>query len=65
LNQGLNKSKEDSNMYYLFKNGKYVIILLYIDDLLVTGDHRYQINQVEKELKKTFEMIDLRDIKLY
>lgn len=52
-------------MYYLFKNGKYVIILLYIDDLLVTGDHRYQINQVEKELKKTFEMIDLRDIKLY
>jgi hypothetical protein len=52
-------------MYYLLKNGKYVIILLYVDDLLVTGDDQYQINQVEKEVNKTFEMIDLGNIKLY
>jgi hypothetical protein len=52
-------------MYYLFRNGKYVIRLLYVNDLLVTGDDRDQINQVEKELKQTFEMIDLGDVKLY
>jgi hypothetical protein len=38
LSQGLNKNKEDSNMYYLIRNGKYVIILLYFDDLFVIGD---------------------------
>ncbi len=38
LSQGLNKSKEDSNMYYFIRNGKYVIILLYFDDLFVIGD---------------------------
>jgi hypothetical protein len=38
LSQGLNKSKEDSKMYYLIRNGKYVITLLYFDDLFVIGD---------------------------
>jgi hypothetical protein len=65
LSQGLNKNKEDSNMYYLIRNGKYVIILLYFDDLFVIGDDRYQINHMEKELKQAFEMTDLGDIKLF
>jgi len=38
LSQGLNKSKEDSNMYYFIRKGKYVIILLYFDDLFIIDD---------------------------
>ncbi len=41
------------------------VILLYVDDLLVTSDDQNYINQVEKELKQTFKMIDLGNIKLY
>ena len=31
------KSKEDSNLYYKVEDGNRVILLLYVDDLFVTG----------------------------
>lgn len=65
LSQGLNKSKEDSNMYYFIRKGKYVIILLYFDDLFIIDDDWDQINHVEKELKQAFEMTNLGDVELY
>ena len=37
--QGLTRSQNDPNLYYSLTNGKYVIILLYMDDLLITGDN--------------------------
>ena len=34
---GFTKSKEDSNLYYKVEDGNPVILLLYVDDLFVTG----------------------------
>ena len=34
---GFSKSKEDSNLYYKVEDGNSVILLLYVDDLFVTG----------------------------
>ena len=34
---GFTKSKADSNLYYKVEDGNLVILLLYVDDLFVTG----------------------------
>ena len=34
---GFTKSKEDSNLYYKVEDGNLVMLLLYVDDLFVTG----------------------------
>ena len=35
---GFTKSKADSNLYYKVEEGNIVILLLYVDDLFVTGE---------------------------
>jgi hypothetical protein len=35
---GFTKSKVDSNLYFKFMNDEPVILLLYVDDLFLTGD---------------------------
>jgi hypothetical protein len=59
INQGLKRSENDPNMYYSLKDEKYVIILLYVDDLLITGDNSQEISRLQSELQKEFEMSDL------
>eukprot|EP00253_Pinus_taeda_P006428 PITA_06428 len=48
------------NTIYIKKVGKYLIILvLYVDDLIITDSDPNLINHVKSNLKKKFEMIDL------
>ena len=35
---GFSKSEADANLYYIVVDGKIFIILLYVDDLILTGD---------------------------
>jgi len=42
-NQGVMRSNIDPNLYYLKKDGKITILLLYVDDLLITGDCHEEI----------------------
>ena len=35
---GFTKSKADSNIYYKVEEGNLAILLLYVDDLFVTGE---------------------------
>eukprot|EP00253_Pinus_taeda_P035633 PITA_35633 len=49
-----------NNIVYTKKVGKYLIILvLYVDDLILTGSDPNLINNVKSSLKKKFEMTDL------
>jgi hypothetical protein len=41
--QGLIKNDHDHNMYYKIKNGKILILLLYVDDLLLIGNFDEEI----------------------
>jgi hypothetical protein len=41
--QGLIRSEADSNMYHCTQNGKTTVILLYVDDLLITGNDESEI----------------------
>ena len=46
----------------LFFDGEFIILLLYVDDMLIVGCDTSKIDQLKKELSKSFEMKDLGSI---
>ena len=42
-----------------FSGGKFFILLLYVDDMLIVGQDREMIGNLRNELSKTFNMKDL------
>ena len=48
----------DANLYQIVVEGKILIIVLYVDDLILTGDENL-IHSCKEDLAKEFEMKDL------
>jgi hypothetical protein len=55
---GFSKSHADPNLYYKVVNNAPVILLLYVDNLFLTGEESLII-QCKKELASEFDMKDL------
>ena len=51
---GFTKSKADSNIYYKVEDGSLVMLLLYVDDLFVTGMDGL-INDTKRNLATEFK----------
>ena len=50
------------DQYVYFKridNGRYIILLLYVDDMLVARSNMHDINVLKRKLDKSFAMKDL------
>ena len=58
MSLGFTKSKEDSNLYYKVEDDGIMILLLYVDDLFLTGEHK-PIKERKKKLTAEFEVKDL------
>ena len=58
-NIGFSKCFSDFDLYVLNQGKDVVLILLYVDDLLITGNNDEIIQECISKLKATFEMIDL------
>jgi hypothetical protein len=52
---GFTKSKDDSNIYFKVMNDDPVILVLYVDDLFLTGEENI-ITEYKKKLASKFEM---------
>ena len=55
---GFTKSEADANLYQIVVEGKLLIIVLYVDDLILTGDEQL-IHSCKEDLAKEFEMKDM------
>ena len=55
---GFNKSKVDSNLYFKVESERPVMVLLYVDDLFLTGEEE-PIKDAKRRLATEFEMKDL------
>ena len=55
---GFVKSEEDANFYYLVVGGEIFILVLYVDDLFLTGSLGL-IEDCKRDLAEEFEMKDL------
>ena len=57
------RSKSDPNMYTKFdEHGYIVLISLYVDDLIMTGNADKLIDEIKKQLSQVFEMKDLGEL---
>ena len=51
---GFTKSEADANLYQIVVEGKILIIILYVDDLILTGDEQL-IHSCKENLAKEFK----------
>ncbi|CAL1392755.1 unnamed protein product [Linum trigynum] len=58
--QGYKKTTSDHCVFVKkFPDGDFIILLLYVDDMLIAGQNVSKINDLKKELSKSFAMKDL------
>jgi hypothetical protein len=55
---GFTKSEADSNLYYIIVGGEPLILVLYVDDLFLTGSEKL-IAECNRALALEYEMQDL------
>ena len=55
---GFIKSSADPNLYFKIEENQPLILVLYVDDLFLTGEEK-QIARCKRELTSEFEMKDL------
>lgn len=58
MSLGFTKNKANSNLYYKVEDDGTVILLLYVDDLFLTGNKKLIIG-CKRELSAEFEMKDM------
>jgi hypothetical protein len=56
---GLQRTHADSNVYFYRRNTTIIILVLYVDDLLITGSDPAQLSNLKTDLSLEFEMKDL------
>ena len=56
---GFKRCEADHCYYVKFSDNSYIILLLYVDDMLIIGSSIEEINNLKKQLSKQFAMKDL------
>jgi hypothetical protein len=56
---GFQRSESDDTLYIHQQVPYLVILIMYVDDLIITGNNDDHIEQVKKELHAAFKMADL------
>ena len=56
---GFKRYESDHYCYVKFFDNSYIILLLYVDDMLIAGFSIEEINNLKKQLSKQFVMKDL------
>lgn len=60
VNQGYRRTDADPCVYVQrYPDGKFIILLLYVDDMLIIGPDADLISRLKNDLSKTFDMKDL------
>lgn len=59
------QSKHDHSLFIKEENGQQVIILVYVDDLLITGSGIAIIQEAKHKLHKAFKIKDLGNLKYF
>ena len=59
---GFRMSKSDNSLYVRSNSKSPIIIILYVDDLVIEGEHLIDINKVKSLLSNKFEMTDMKEL---
>ena len=53
-------SKSDNSLFIRSDSESSIVIILYVDDLVIRGEHLVDINKVKVLLSSEFEMTDMK-----
>nr|XP_017221153.1 PREDICTED: uncharacterized mitochondrial protein AtMg00810-like [Daucus carota subsp. sativus] len=56
-------AQSDSSLFVKIREGKLAVVLVYVDDLIITGDDIEEIFQTKKNLSVRFQMKELGELK--
>ncbi|KAH9661600.1 retrovirus-related pol polyprotein from transposon RE1 [Citrus sinensis] len=59
---GFKNSKSDNSLFFQRTQGHLLLVLVYVDDIIVTGSDSIQIQQVINNLQSTFALKDLGEL---
>lgn len=65
MSNGFSKSDGEPTLYIKEKNGNMLIVVLYVDDLIFTGNDNFLIGEFKEAMKNEFEMTDLGLLKYF
>ncbi|KAJ0609721.1 putative RNA-directed DNA polymerase [Helianthus annuus] len=65
VDYGFVQSKCDHSMYVLAKNEVFVVLLVYVDDIVVTGNSIDEVDKVKAILNLNFQIKDLGKLKYF
>ena len=64
-NQNFTRCEYDHCVYFKkLENGVFMILVLYVDDMLITRKSMVEINRLKAQLARTFDMKDIGETKL-
>eukprot|EP00253_Pinus_taeda_P033526 PITA_33526 len=59
IDHGFQRSPSDVNLYIKHTGGDLLFVVVYVDDLIITGSSTHLINGIKRDLCNTFDMTDL------
>eukprot|EP00253_Pinus_taeda_P012381 PITA_12381 len=63
IQHGLHRSLNDPNMYTKFNKQRQIILIsLYVDDMIITGNANNLIKEIKQQMSQVFEMKDLGNL---
>ena len=62
---GFQQSKTDYSLFIRQNNSSFIAILIYVDDILLTGNDLTEIQRVKDFLLQQFRIKDLGDLKYF
>lgn len=65
LEVGFKQSHADHSLFTFKENNLFVAILIYVDDVIITGDHVDKIHKTKSHLNEKFSIKDLGPIKYF
>ncbi|CAL8152794.1 unnamed protein product [Prunus armeniaca] len=62
---GYQQANTDHTLFIKHRVGKVTLLIIYVDDMIVTGDDTIEIEELQKRLASEFEMKDLGSLKYF
>jgi Reverse transcriptase (RNA-dependent DNA polymerase) len=59
------QSDSDHTLFYKHNQGRVIILIIYVDDMIITGNDTKEIESLEERLSKEFEMKSLGGLKYF
>jgi hypothetical protein len=64
-NMGYKQCNSDYTVFYNHSGGCVTILVVYVDDMIITGNDPLNISQLKKNLSKEFEVKDLGQLRYF